>query len=241
MAGLVLFICLYMNISKLGRMGGFLSVNHLLKTTIFDKLSADMQEFFMKMSLFDWFDIEGAEYVTQLDVTENDLLESVEQFGFLDYDVTTHSFAMHTLLRNVSGMELNKSDIEISMLYNRAAEVSEKRKSYIKAVAYYTKAKNWDRIAALYAGKNGRRLIERARNIQSVRENIEEVMWEKYPTVMLNYLYYMSTKENVHNVMPLYEEIINDINNHPIWKDNKFLMGEMMIILSIFNLIILKR
>ena len=50
---------------------------------------------------------------------------------------------------------------------------------------------------------------------------------------MLNYLYYMSTKENVHNVMPLYEEIINDINNHPIWKDNKFLMGEMMIILSI--------
>lgn len=179
---------------KLGRMGGFLSVNHLLKTTIFDKLSADMQEFFMKMSLFDWFDIEGAEYVTQLDVTENDLLESVEQFGFLDYDVTTHSFAMHTLLRNVSGMELNKSDIEISMLYNRAAEVSEKRKSYIKAVAYYTKAKNWDRIAALYAGKNGRRLIERAPGIfQSVRENIEEVMWEKYPTVMLNYLYYMST------------------------------------------------
>lgn len=177
---------------KLGRMGGFLSVNHLLKTTIFDKLSADMQEFFMKMSLFDWFDIEGAEYVTQLDVTENDLLESVEQFGFLDYDVTTHSFAMHTLLRNVSGMELNKSDIEISMLYNRAAEVSEKRKSYIKAVAYYTKAKNWDRIAALYAGKNGRRLIERAPGIfQSVRENIEEVMWEKYPTVMLNYLYYM--------------------------------------------------
>ena len=58
-------------------------------------------------------------------------------------------------------MELNKSDIEISMLYNRAAEVSEKRKSYIKAVAYYTKAKNWDRIAALYAGKNGRRLIEK--------------------------------------------------------------------------------
>lgn len=221
---------------KLGRMGGFLSVNHLLKTTIFDKLSADMQEFFMKMSLFDWFDIEGAEYVTQLDVTENDLLESVEQFGFLDYDVTTHSFAMHTLLRNVSGMELNKSDIEISMLYNRAAEVSEKRKSYIKAVAYYTKAKNWDRIAALYAGKNGRRLIERAPGIfQSVRENIEEVMWEKYPTVMLNYLYYMSTKENVHNVMPLYEEIINDINNHPIWKDNKFLMGEMMIILSILQ------
>lgn len=33
----------------------------------------------------------------------------------------------------------------------------------------------------------------------------------------------MSTKENVHNVMPLYEEIINDINNHPIWKDNKSL------------------
>ena len=44
-------------------------------------------------------------------------------------------------------------------------------------------------IAALYAGKNGRRLIERAPGIfQSVRENIEEVMWEKYPTVMLNYL-----------------------------------------------------
>ena len=35
--------------------------------------------------------------------------------------------------------------------------------------------------------------------------------------------------------MPLYEEIINDINNHPIWKDNKFLMGEMMIILSILQ------
>ena len=52
---------------------------------------------------------------------------------------------------------------------------------------------------------------------------------------MIYYLYYMSTKENVHNVMPLYEEIIYDINNHPIWKDNKFLMGEMMIILSILQ------
>ena len=131
--------------------------------------------------------------------------------GCADYYVQPSSIEeLQSLIRF-----LNKSDIEISMLYNRAAEVSEKRKSYIKAVAYYTKAKNWDRIAALYAGKNGRRLIERAPGIfQSVRENIEEVMWEKYPTVMLNYLYYMSTKENVHNVMPLYEEIINDINNH---------------------------
>ena len=221
---------------KLGRMGSFLSANHLLKTTIYDKMSVKMQEFFMKMSLFDWFDIEGAEYVTELDVTENDLFESMEQFGFLDYDISTHSFAMHTLLRNVSGMELNKSDIEPAMLYNRAAEISVRRKAYIKAVTYYTKAKNWEKIAAMYAGKNGRRLMEQAPGIfQDIRENIDEVMWEEYPTVVLNYLYYMYTKENTHNVMALYEDTINAFNNHPIWKDNKFLMGEMMMILSMLQ------
>jgi LuxR family transcriptional regulator, maltose regulon positive regulatory protein len=80
---------------KKGSFGSFLGVNHLLKTAIYDKLSPFMQQFFMRVSLFDWFELEEARYVTQMDISETALFESQERFGFLHYDVRSRSFQMH--------------------------------------------------------------------------------------------------------------------------------------------------
>lgn len=229
------YLCLY-EYKKRGRFGNFLGVNHLLKTTIYDKLKARMRKFFMQVSLFDWFDTEGASYVTQTNITENELFECMEKFGFLDYDINSHSFAMHNLFRNVAHMELERSNIDVKLLYDRAGEVSEKRNKYIRAIKYYSKAENWNRIAYLYSGNNGRRLIEQAPNIfMDIKENIKEYVWKNYPTTALNYLYYRTLRDNSYSVMPLYQEVVDEIKNHPVWKNDKRLMGEMMMIKSILE------
>lgn len=147
---------------KRGSFGSFLGVNHLLKTAIFDKLSPKMQEFFMKVALFDWFEIEGAKYVTGMDIAEKLLFESQKQFGFLHYDAKSRSFQMHALLRNVAETELGKSDIDMPGLYSRAAQWCEKKNNCIEAVKYYKKSGNSSRIARLYAGADGKSLIEQA-------------------------------------------------------------------------------
>lgn len=216
---------------KRGRLGSFVGVNHLLKTAIFDKLMPSMQEFYSKISLFDWFDIEGASYVTEMEVSETTLFECMEQFGFVHYDSTTRTFVMHALLRAVAEKELRHSDIDITRLYQRAGEWAERKKSDIVAIKNYQKAKNWEKVASLYAGENGRRVMEQAPEIfEEVREAIWPYIWDKYIMALLNHLYFLSTQEPAGRVIPLYQRIMYDIENSDKWKNDKHVKGEMLVI-----------
>lgn len=67
-----LYLSLY-EYKKNSGFGCFYGVNRLLKTAIFDKLTPQMQEFYMKVSLFEWFDAEGASYVTEMEITEHNI------------------------------------------------------------------------------------------------------------------------------------------------------------------------
>lgn len=216
--------------------GNFMGANHLLKTAIFDKLHPKIRELYTKMSLFNRFDINGARYISEVEFSENILVDSIEKFGFVHYDSDTNTFEMHALLRNVAELELEQSQTDTSRIYNRAGELWEKRGIYVKAVKYYIKAKNAEKTAQLYAGEHGKNIISEAPELfEEIREFIWDKIWEKYPMALLNQLYYLATKESEKKIMPLYNMVMQDINNSDIWsKDNKIL-GEMQVIKAILQ------
>ncbi len=216
---------------KRGGFGCFLGVNHLLKTAIFDKLSPAMKEFYMKVSLFDWFDRNGAAYVTEQEISEGMLQESQEQFGFLYFDSKTNSYQMHTLLRTVAEAELGRSEIDVTRLYHRAGEWCEKRGTAITAVRYYRKAKDWEKIAQLYAGEHGKSMIEQAPELfEEILDAILPDIWKDNLMALIYYLYYLAMKERAQKVRPLYEQTVEKIAGSKRWSADPNIQGEMQII-----------
>lgn len=221
---------------KRGSFGSFLGVNHLLKTAIFDKLSPKMQEFFMKVALFDWFEIEGAKYITGMDIAEKLLFESQKQFGFLHYDAKSRSFQMHALLRNVAETELGKSDIDMPGLYSRAAQWCEKKNNCIEAVKYYKKSGNSSRIARLYAGADGKRLIEQAPELfEDVKDFIWQDIWNDNLMAWLNYLYCRILTDGAVTVEKLYENTVKQVSESTRWKTDDKIHAELLVLKSIIQ------
>lgn len=221
---------------KKSSFGGFYGVNHLLKTSIFDKLTSKMQLFLMKVSVFDWFDVVGASYVTEMEITESELFENMEQFGFLSYDEKSHTFVIHALLRNVAQNELKKICVDMTRLYNRAGEWCEIKKSYIMAVKNYKKAGNWEKIAILYAGENGKYMLEQAPEVfEELSGYILEDIWDRHIMAMLNYLYFRAMRESADKIIPDYEKLMHRIQNSGRWRSDKRVLGEMKIILAVMQ------
>ena len=221
---------------KRGSFGSFLGVNHLLKTAIFDKLSPVMQEFYMKVSLFDWFEIGGARYVTGMEIAETALFESQEEFGFLYYDAKSRSFQMHALLRTVAETELEKSSIDREALFRRAAEWCEKKNNCIEAVKYYKKAGNPAKIAAIYAQKHGKSLIAQAPELfEDVMDYIWDNMWEGNLMAWLNYLYYRAMKDSAAVVSPLYIDTVKKIEASEVWREDARIQAELLVIKSVLE------
>ena len=221
---------------KRGSFGSFLGVNHLLKTAIFDKLSPKMQEFFMKVALFDWFEIEGAKYISGMDIAEKLLFESQKQFGFLHYDAKSRSFQMHALLRNVAETELGKSDIDMPGLYSRAAQWCEKKNNCIEAVKYYKKSGNSSRIARLYAGADGKRLIEQAPELfEDVKDFIWQDIWNDNLMAWLNYLYCRILTDGAVTVEKLYENTVKQVSESTRWKTDDKIHAELLVLKSIIQ------
>lgn len=221
---------------KRGSFGSFLGVNHLLKTAIFDKLSPVMQEFFMEVSLFDWFEICGARYVTGMEIAETALFESQEEFGFLYYDAKSRSFQMHTLLRSVAEAELEKSSIDKEALFRRAAEWCEKKNNYIEAVKYYRKSGNPEKIAGIYAARQGKSLIEQAPELfEDIMDYIWDNLWEGNLMAWLNYLYYRAMRDSSAVVSPLYADTVKKIEADDVWRGNDKIQAEMLVLKSILE------
>ena len=218
---------------KNGGFGCFYGVNHLLKTAIFDKLTPKMQEFYSKLSLFDWFYMDGARYITEMDVTQREVFENKEQFGFLYYDERNESFAMHALLRNVAEEELKKSEIDVKRLYDRAGQWREKKQDYVMAAWYYSMADNRERIAQLYAGEHGKAMLEQAPRVyEKLKGSLQEPVWEKYISVLLKELYFHAQRKTAEEFLPEYQEAEQRLAQSEKWSRNPRVAGEMQVILS---------
>lgn len=221
---------------KMGGLGYFTGVNRLLKAVVFDKLSPQLRTFYMKLSLLDRFDMEGARYITEMEIYEEAVYESVESFGFIQYDAGSRSFEMYALLRTVARAELEKSGIDIERLYERAGEWFEQKRSYIKAVQYYQKIKKWDSILEIYSGEMRNTVLEQAPEIcESVMREVPVEAVRRHAIGGLNYLYYTIMKKSKAAGKKYYEKTEREFAVDWEKKENQELKGEMMVIRSMLQ------
>lgn len=221
--------------SKNKRFGHYLSVVHLLKTAIYDKLPETLQALCMKMSLFGHFTLEEAVYVSEYDIPFTAMMDMIERFGFMQYDSFTEKYEMHALLQSVASVELEKSGIDKKTLYRRGAEWNEKNGNRVDAVVYYRKAGDIERIFEMLTADSLNSVLENAPGI--FMDLIEETSLDillKYPKVYLSYVYYVIEKvdalkgsELLKEIRVKYEELMKD--------DEKYdeLLGEILIVQTV--------
>lgn len=217
----------------------FRSGVHLLKTAIFEKFPAVMQELCMKMSLFGRFILDEAVYVSECDVHFTAMMEFIEQFGFIQYDSNTKKYEMHTLLQSVAIEELERSGYDKSALYKRAGEWNEKNGNYVDAVRYYRKSEMNEKIFELLAAEGINTVLENAPNIfVDIIESTSLEVLIMYPKVYLIYIYYTIEKIDANKGRKLLKEVWEKYTER-MQKDARYneLIGELLVIqtLADFN------
>lgn len=222
---------------RTGELERFSSASNLLKTAIFDKLPSGMQDLYMKMSLFDSFTMEEAIYVSKSTMHPMVIKETIEQFGFMQYDLKSKRYEMHALLRTVAVNELERRGVDKSRLYDQDGEWYEKNNFFIFAIKSYRNADNLNAIFRILSGEMHHVIMEEALNI--VHDIFTEApihMKAKYPTAWLSYIYTIIMKDEVTWGEYLYEEARTTYGQmEDSDKEKQELRGELLIIRSLLE------
>lgn len=196
-----------LNYKKTHNLRSLQSMSHLMKTSIYDKLSENLKNLFMKMSLFDHFTAEQAAYILEWDFMPEVLYDLAEKIGFLKYDDNTAIYQMHTLLRLVANVELEKSNIDKKRLFLKCAQWYERMKKPIHAIQYYKKAEKIEAIFQIIEQEHCYILYEQAPVIISnfFREvSLQERL--KHETAYLIYIYTLIIRGDFKKGKKLFEE-----------------------------------
>lgn len=222
--------------TRIGQFRHFKSVAHLMKTAIYDKIPAYMQDFCMKISLFEDFTMEEAAYITGKNIQPATIADMIEHFGFVQYEKKSGKYVMHALLRSVAAVELEKSDIDISKLYERGAEWRKKNGDYVNAILRYMDAGRTDRIFQILSGDMRNVIYEQAPSI--VGDFFESVPMEdrvSHPEAYLGYIYYVIVKENEPRGVELFGEVVQEYEQIDQGRMHAGLQGELYIIKSLLE------
>lgn len=192
---------------RAGRIGRFSSISHLLKTAIYDKLTPAIQDLYRKMSLFESFTLEQAVYVSECAIHPMALLDAMEQYGFMQFDVLSKHYEMHALMKKVAAEELERIQADKKRLYDRNGEWCEKNESYVQAIVSYRDAGNQKAVFRLLSGEMRSAIFEEAPGI--IGDIFEETPFEvkaQYPAAWLGYIYNAIIKMDVEWGKRLFEE-----------------------------------
>lgn len=193
---------------RMGRFEHLTNIGRLLKTAIFDKLSPGMQELCMKMSIFSSFTLEEASYVLNREISHLAISQMQEQFGFIQYELVSGRYTMHTLLKSVAENELDKAGIDRARLYVQCGRFREKNGGEISALICYGQACAYEEVLRLLSGDARNTIFEQAPGIVSnLFEEISLELKMRYPKASLGYIYYVILKEDAVRGRILFEEI----------------------------------
>lgn len=220
-----------------GQAGTFTSVSHLLKTAIFDKLTLNIRELYMKMSLFESFTLEEAAYIAEEDLLPAGFADAVERYGFIQYEPDLKRYQMHTLLRNVAAGELEKRKIDKKYLYNRGGIWLERKGDLVSAIVNYRNAGNYKAILILLSGESRYRITEAIpRILNEIFMDMPVELKQQYPVAWLTYIYSTIMSGDVNWGMNLYEEACSIYERmNPADEGAGYLKGELMAIGSLLE------
>lgn len=210
------------------------SISNLLRNSIYKKLPNKLKELFMKISILDAFSAEEAIFITQVDINPINLHNWVEEIGFIKYDVTTGIYKMHALFRAVASMELDKSDYDINLLYERSGLWYESVQDYINAIKSYQKCGNLDSIFSIIEVNKCTVLFEKAPIILGSflkKLPLEQKLSHVY--VYLPYIYLSLIKGDYVEGMKLFLEAKEYYEKVYSGKDKRQILGEIKFIESV--------
>lgn len=190
------YLALY-DYRRTGRFEHLSNIGRLLKKAIFDKLPEQIQELCMKMSLFENFTLKEACYVLNKEIPFMALVQMQEQFGFIQFDTTSGTFVMHSLLRNVAAGELDRMGTDKKYLYIRCGEYKEKAEKYNSAILCFRKAGEYEKILKILSGEKRNIIFEQMPGLlDEIFDEIPLDMKLKYASAYLGYIYYIILKYN---------------------------------------------
>lgn len=126
------------------------SVQHLLKESLYRKLSPEEKHLLYPFTCFAELSCEELSVVADLNVTEDTLMRLTHKLVFFHYNSQNQKYMIHTLLHNVIVEEERDNREEI---FYRYACYQEKNKQFITALEYYDKAGRREEIFQILDGE----------------------------------------------------------------------------------------
>lgn len=221
-----------------GRINDLGSIDHLMKTSVFDKMDESARLIFAQMSLFDGFTAEQAGYITRNENCASVLKEAKERNCFLKQEATSRMYEIHYLLKNVASIALESYGIDKKELYNRCGEWYEEAGRKIRAIQNYNLAGNTEKILKLLKSDNGYILCEQAPYIlKTIFEAMDIRTKILHPRAYLLFVYYFIVYIETDAGKLYYQEIMEYLNGRGRDLICDSLLGELKILESylVFN------
>lgn len=118
----------------------------LIKNAVYEKLNEDEKVILVKLSLLDNFTLEQAFYITQNRNASKLIRRLYENNCFLKCHSDMDTYFFHSILKQALREEIENINIDLESIYNNCAEWYEQNKDIVNALAYYLKAKNYNKI-----------------------------------------------------------------------------------------------
>lgn len=166
------------------------SINSLVYDFIFNAISNESQIILMKMSVFSFFTIDQAVYVTGMESCRYLLPLLIENIGFIKYDSVTGYYHLNSVLGLVVSAEREKRHIDTNEIYEKGAEWYEQIGRNDYAVICYNNANNKEKILEILDKHNTMYVYRQIPHVlHSFFENITyEEAWN-HPIGYIPYIY----------------------------------------------------
>lgn len=127
-----------------------LDLNHLIQNIFFNDYSREVQDFLLRLSVLERFDMEICNYIMGMSNTRELLAEILNRNSLIKISEDGNYYQMHSLFRDFLRQKLSMKDPEmIEELYNRVGEYYSYRNDVVTALGYFDFAGNHEKIVEM--------------------------------------------------------------------------------------------
>lgn len=185
--------CIYLMLMEYKRNGSFniiLGANRILKKIINSNFSDDERIILIKLSFFDSFVSEQAEYITQDKNTLSLIKDLSINCFFTNYNVYENKYSFHTIFKDTLKEEANAYNIQLSELYTLCGDWFCSKNDYIHAIENYYKAENYSKIYSVMENVYSVEYIYIIPDIiKKIFNKIDDNIKLKYSIAYITYIY----------------------------------------------------
>lgn len=159
--------------------GMSMTIDELIKKTLFEVYDQPVQDFLMKLSIMDYFTTQQAEFVLGSQSASQMLDKLQKENAFVYYDETNKTYKIHNVLLDFLRLNQNLSDEELKTLYRHLGEWYLNQTAFLRAYSCFNRAGDTERI------------LEHLNHPENIRNELTEFegsfeMFKKTPKELLH-------------------------------------------------------